>query len=453
MGLMGIYNRLPVFAQNLAFSAAGAKIQRTRFGAGFEEKLAEFESHEGWSRDELWAWRDARLRELVDHAYRTVAYYRDVMNEGGIDPASIKCADDLAKLPLLTKDMVKANPKAFVSSEASKMDLLHVHTSGTTGSGFQFDSTVECQQAQFACFWRYYRKHGLDRGTWQAQFSSRQAVPQHVNKPPFWRVDNPGRRYYMSAFHESPANLHEYYDVILKKRFEWISGYPSLMVLLAQWMNERSLSFDFVKAVTCGAENLLEHQADAMERAFGVRPVQTYGQTENVAIFSQQPDGRILVDEDFSAVEFLPEEESAGGGCLVAGTCLFNYATPLIRYVTKDIVTLGDTGGARREVLTIDGRREDYLHLPNGTRVGKLDHVFKDTPHFREAQIYQASDYTVTLRVVGEPYLCAEDERTAMKAFKDSVGDSVSVRFEYVPTIERKTSAKLRFVVSEVKGD
>lgn len=118
----------------------------------------------------------------------------------------------------------------------------------------------------------------------------------------------------MSAFHESPANLHEYYDVILKKRFEWISGYPSLMVLLAQWMNERSLSFDFVKAVTCGAENLLEHQADAMERALGVRPVQTYGQTENVAIFSQQPDGRILVDEDFSAVEFLPEEESAGGG-------------------------------------------------------------------------------------------------------------------------------------------
>lgn len=312
MGLMDIYNRLPVFAQNLAFSAAGVKIQRTRFGTGFEEKLAEFESHEGWSRDQLYAWRDDHLRKLVDHAYRTVPYYRDVMDEGGIDPASIKHADDLAKLPLLTKDMIKANPKAFVSSEAGKMHLLHAHTSGTTGSGFQFESTIECQQAQFACFWRYYRKHGLNRNMWQAQFSSRQAVPQHVNKPPFWRIDKPGKRYYMSAFHESPANLHEYYDIILKNRFEWISGYPSLMVLLAQWMNERNLSFDFVKAVTCGAENLLEYQSDAMEHAFGVRPVQTYGQTENVAIFSQQPDGRILVDEDFSAVEFLPEEKSGG---------------------------------------------------------------------------------------------------------------------------------------------
>ena len=314
MSLMDIYNRLPVFAQNLAFSAAGAKIQRTRFGTGFKEKLAEFESHDGWSRDQLCAWRDDHLQKLVDHAYRTVPYYRDVMDEGGIDPASIKHADDLVKLPLLTKDMIKANPKAFVSSEVGKMNLLHVHTSGTTGSGFQFESTLECQQAQFACFWRYYRKHGLDRNMWQAQFSSRQAVPQHVNKPPFWRIDKPGKRYYMSAFHESPANLHEYYDIILRNRFEWISGYPSLMVLLAQWMNERNLSFDFVKAVTCGAENLLEYQADAMEHAFGVRPVQTYGQTENVAIFSQQPDGRILVDEDFSAVEFLPEEKTVGGG-------------------------------------------------------------------------------------------------------------------------------------------
>lgn len=314
MALMDVYNHLPVFAQNIAFSAAGARIQGTRYGAGFHRMLEEFESHEGWSRDQLCEWRDGRLRELIDHAYRTVPYYRSVMDEGGIDPASIKSADDLKRLPLLTKDMVKADPASFVSSEAKSMNVLHVHTSGTTGSGFRFDSTVECQQAQFACFWRYYRQHGLSLDTWQVQFSSRNAVPQRASKPPFWRIDKPGKRYYMSAFHESPTNLKHYHDVIAEKRFEWISGYPSLMTLLAQWMNERDLRFDFVKAVTCGAENLLEHQADAMERAFGVRPVQTYGQTENVAIFSQQPDGRILVDEDFSAVEFLPLEDAAGGG-------------------------------------------------------------------------------------------------------------------------------------------
>lgn len=313
MGMMSIYNRLPVPLQNAAFSAAGARIQRTRYGKGFHDMLEEFESHLGWSADQLAAWRDENLRTLIRHSYATVPYYRKVMDEGGIAPDSIRCADDLKRLPLLTKDMVKADPGSFVSSDAKSMNTLPVSTSGSTGSAFRFNSTVECQQAQFACFWRYYRQHGLELGTWQAQFSSRNAVPQEACKPPFWRVDRPGRRYYMSAFHESPANLRSYYEVIRDKRFEWISGYPSLMVLLAQWMNERDLKFDFVRVVTCGAENLLDHQADAMERAFGVRPVQTYGQTENVAIFSQQPDGRILVDEDFSVVEFLPVEGSGGG--------------------------------------------------------------------------------------------------------------------------------------------
>lgn len=451
MNLMSVYDRLPVFAQNIAFSYMGGRIQRTRFGKGFGKMLAEFESHSGWSRDQLISWRNERLREIAVHCYETVPFYRGVMDEGGINPASIKDEESLKALPIITKADVKANPSAFVSSKTREMNTLHVHTSGTTGSGFQFDSTVDCQQAQFACFWRYYRSHGLDLGTWQAQFSSRQAVPQRVCTPPFWRIDKPGRRYYMSAFHESPANMRAYYNVICENRFPWISGYPSLMVLLAQWMNERDLSFDFVKAVTCGAENLLEHQADAMERAFGVRPVQTYGQTENVAVFSQAPDGRILVDEDFSVVEF--QSDAVGGGFRVVGSCLFNYATPLLRYDTGDIVRLGDQDGARREVASIDGRREDYVHLPSGTKVGKLDHVFKDTPHFQEAQIYQAADYSLCLRVVGEPYLCVEDEKTALAALRASIGTELPVKFEYLAELPRSRSRKLRFVVSDVGVD
>lgn len=434
--------------QNIAFSLAGAKIKSYRYGTGFHRMLAEFESHLDWSFDQLCEWRNQRLAELVSHAYLTVPYYRSIMDEGGIDPASVQSLDDLQKFPLLTKDMIKANPAQFVSSDANKMRILHVHTSGTTGSGFQFDSTVECQQAQFACFWRYYRKHGLTMDTWQAQFSSRNAVPKGQQKPPFWRIDHFGKRYYMSAFHENPENLRYYYDCIKKNRFEWISGYPSLMVLLAQWMNERNLTFDFVRAVTCGAENLLTQQANAMERAFGAKPKQTYGQTENVAIFSQDPDGRIFVDEDFAAVEFLPMEGT--DSLQIVGTCLFNYATPFIRYCTKDMATIQEAPGQRREILSLDGRSEDYISLPDGTKIGKLDHVFKDTPHIREAQIYQDADYSVTLRIVGNPDSCREDELLALKTFRDSVGDSIPVKVKYVDALERRGSVKLRYVVSKV---
>lgn len=332
------------------------------------------------------------------------------------------------------------------------MRLLHVHTSGTTGSSFQFDTTLDCQQAQFACFWRCYQQHDIKFGTWQAQFSSRNVVPKRLSNPPFWRIDFFGKRYYMSAFHENDQNLGAYYSIIRKKRFKWISGYPSLMVLLAQWMNARGLKFDFVESVTCGAENLYIHQSDAIERAFGVRPIQSYGQTENVAIFSEQPDGKILVDEDFSAVELLPTGEGADERCVV-GTCLFNYATPLIRYCTNDVVTLGSFTGARREIKTIDGRSEDYLFLPDGTKIGKLDHLFKDTVHFKEAQIYQRKDYSVVLRVVGDPRSCVQDEAVALSEFNRSTGGIIPVEFEYLPAIQHTEAGKLRFVISEINAD
>lgn len=449
MRLLSVYSKLPVCMQNVAFSLAGAKIRSYRYGPGFHRMLNEFEEHTNWTFDRVANWRDQKLRELIDHAYRTVPYYHSVMKEGGINPSSIRFADDLKVLPLLTKDMIKARPDQFVSSEARHMRILHVHTSGTTGSGFQFDSTVECQQAQFACFWRYYRKLGLTLDTWQAQFSSRNAVPRRQRRPPFWRIDCFGKRYYMSAFHENPDNLASYYECIARKRFEWISGYPSLMVLLAQWMNERGLAFDFVRAVTCGAENLYLHQIKAMEGAFGVEPRQTYGQTENVAIFSQDPDGHIFVDEDFSVVEFLPVEGS--GSLQIVGTCLFNFATPLIRYCTNDEASVREIKGQRREILSLDGRNEDYVILPDGTKIGKLDHVFKDTPCIREAQIYQYSDYSVVLKIVGDPASCRDDAILALKTFRESVGDSVDANVEYVSAIERRGSAKLRYVVSEVE--
>lgn len=447
MDLMAIYNRLPVLFQNLAFSAAGANIQRTRFGKGFDEKLREFESHLDWDRDRLLEWRDIKLRQLVKHAYETVPYYRRLMDEGGVNPDSIRTGDDLKRLPVLTKQMIRENPDSFRSSRIGEMRVLPVHTSGTTGSSFRFDSTLDCQQAQFACFWRCYRQHGLSFDTWQAQFSSRSAVPQTQKCPPFWRVDLPGKRYYMSAFHESEKNLESYYKLIASKRIRWISGYPSLITLLAQWMNQHDLRFDHIDVVSCGAENLLDSQASAMRKAFGVDPIETYGQTENVAIFSKQPDGKILVDEDFSVVEF---EMADNGKYSVVGTSLFNYATPLIRYKTTDLVTLGDLSGKRREVAAIDGREEDYIALPSGERVGKLDHVFKDTPHFIEAQIAQRKDYSIELRVVGDPAECTEDEAIALHELKKSIGDSLSVEFKYCEAVPRTKSGKLRFVVSDV---
>ena len=207
--------------------------------------------------------------------------------------------------------------------------------------------------------------------------------------------------------------------------------------------------------MTTGAENLLPHQAAAIERAFGVRPTQHYGLAEGAANISQCERGSLHVDEDFAAVEFIPTGKD--GLHRIVGTNLTNTATPLLRYDTQDLATLRDgsscgCGRPGRVVERVDGRLEDYVVLRNGARIGRMDHIFKDMVRIQEAQIHQAAPGEMTIRVVRGAGYGDDDERALHRETLKRLGDDMDVRIEYVHSLPRSRTGKLRFVLSEIQG-
>lgn len=327
------------------------------------------------------------------------------------------------------------------------------HTSGTTGGGLRFATTLQAVQEQWAIWWRYRRWHGIEIDTWCGYFGGRSVVPLSQIRPPFWRYNHPGKQILFSAYHMSQTNLGAYVDELRRRRPPWLHGYPSLLALLAAYVLEKGTDLDYkVRWVTVGAENLLPQQADLIQRAFGVRPKQHYGMAEAVANISGCEYGMLHVDEDLAAVEFLPNPD--GPGFKVIGTNFTNLATPLLRYDTEDIATLNDKtcpcGRPGRVVASIDGRHEDYVILKNGARLGRMDHIFKDMINIREAQIYQRQAGEITIRVVrGARYTNADEARLLGEARK-RVGAGADISIEYVESIERSKTGKLRFVISEI---
>jgi phenylacetate-CoA ligase len=162
--------------------------------------------------------------------------------------------------------------------------------------------------------------------------------------------------------------------------------------------------------------------------------------------------GVLHVDEDFAAVEFIPNPD--GPGHKVIGTNFTNPATPLLRYDVGDLVTLSDTacpcGRPGRVVEQVDGRLEDYVVLKSGARLGRLDHIFKDLVNVREAQFYQDRPGEILIRVVRSENYTDADERALMEAALKRVGDAADLRIEYVDGLQRSAGGKLRFVVSEL---
>jgi len=256
-----------------------------------------------------------------------------------------------------------------------------------------------------------------------------------------------------SAYHMSPTNMGDYVDELRRRRPPWLHGYPSLLVLLAAYILESGADLGYkVRWVTTGAENLLPQQADVIERAFGVRPKQHYGMAEAVANFSECEYGALHVDEDFAAVEFIPNSD--GPGFRVIGTNFTNLATPLLRYDVQDIVTLTEgkcpCGRPGRIVSHIDGRYEDYIILKNGTRLGRMDHIFKDMVNVREAQIYQKIPGEIIIRVVRGPKYTEANEKTLFQETRKRVGSDTKIYIEYVDHLKRSKTGKLRFVISEI---
>lgn len=450
MKKMDIYNHLPVWAQNMACWWEGRNLKKARFGSSFRQALAEYENHNDWSYEQMCDYRDAQLRKLVRHSYDTTIYYRKLFDEGGINPDSIKTLDDLKRIPILKKATIMENPGLFLSSAYSPDSLVDVATSGSTGSCLVLHVSPDNIARQYAIWWRYRRRLGIDMDMWHAEFGSRIIVPPQQKKPPYWRISYPLKQEMFSAFHGNASTYRLYFEEIRRRGYHWFHFTPSVFVPFASFCLENDLHLDRnPDFITAGAENLYDFQRKIVHDAFGVWPRTHYGLTEAVANFSETPDGVMEVDEDFGAVEFVPDGES----CHIIGTSLINYAMPLIRYDTADIATVSQKVGQRGRIVDrIDGRNGDCIYLPDGTHVATLSALFTGTKNIVEAQIHQQQDYSLVIRYVPKNEQYADDLELVKNMLVDRIGShTVPFSFVRMEKLPRTARGKLRYIVSDVK--
>jgi phenylacetate-CoA ligase len=446
-----LYLHAPIWLQRIIVSIEGYKIQRQRYSSAFYRRLREYERRLLFDSAEIQGYRDKRLRSFVFHCEHHVPYYRKLFKNIGITSNDICTLEDLQLLPVLTKQTVQNNYVEFIAENVKPQYKTLVHTSGTTGAGLRFWSTKEALHEQWAAWWRYRRMHDIQIDAWCGYFGGRSIVPLWQNVPPYWRINYPAKQIMFSGYHMNENNLPEYIKCIRKEQPLWLHGYPSLISLIADYMLENSISLDYqVKWITIGAENLLEKQRISIKRAFGVSPKQHYGLAEAVANISEHPDGRLRVDEDFSAVEFLPRQE--GSGYRIIGTNFTNYATPLLRYDTNDIAQIvgTDRSAEWRVVSEIDGRNEDYIILKNGTKIGRMDHIFKDMINVRESQIIQNVPGQIKVCIRRCKQWSSADERKLLLELQKRVGTNMDIEIDYVSQLIRSKTGKLRFVVSQI---
>ena len=432
-----LYDSLPVWMQGLAATVVGAGYFRQKYGRVFHEMLETLGRNEKKSRDELRRDQQQASKRLLAYAVQHVPYYR----EQKFSP------ETLGDWPILEKKTIAAAPEKFLSDEFSPGELRELHTSGTTGTPLVVRFSRDYHQMEMAFRWRHKAWAGVPFLSSSAYLSGHPVVPASQTRPPFWRVDRIEKRLLCSSYHLAPQNLPSYVEALTRFAPDLVHGYPSSLYVLAQYMTEKNVQSVRPRAVFTASETLLEFQRATIEAAFGTQVFNWYGNTEMTCNIVQCAAGHLHYRTDYGVLELLSD------GAMIC-TGLNNRAMPLIRYRVGDRAVAAEgtcpCGVAFPLIGRVEGRIEDYVRTPDARMVGRLDHLFKDVQHVREAQVVQTRLDEIVLRIVRTDGYSPQDEQIVLKEARQRLGHAMQVRFEYVDAIERTAAGKFRFIVSHL---
>ena len=257
----------------------------------------------------------------------------------------------------------------------------------------------------------------------------------------------------MSSYHLSSTTVGAYIDALEAYDPVVLHAYPSSVAALAAWLEARGRRYGAhaLRGVLTSSETLEPGVRSLVERAFGVRVFDWYGQAERVAAIGTCEQGSYHVLTDYGGVELLQQED---GSCELVGTTLNNPAMPLQRYRTGDRVLPGDgrpcpCGRVFPAVAAVIGRQERILTLRDGRILARLDRVFQGQDRqLIEGQVLYGSDGRFRLRVVAAPGFTAASEAALVNAFLLRV-PGVEVSVERVAAIERGPNGKFEFIAVE----
>lgn len=452
-----IYWKVPYFIKSWMASINAWKREHERYGLAYQQILSEIDEHDKWSTEQFIEYQNKQLCFIIQHIATKVPYYREVFSKAGIDPKGINGLNDLQRLPILEKEVIRANPANLVNKELDKNRLIIGYTSGTTGTPLKLYRDIRLYSAASAYFdARCHSVAGVRRRINRSvSIGGHLVTAQQRKKPPFWVYNSRWKQLYMSSYHLSPRYLSYYFDKLRKFKAEYIEGYPTSVFAVARYILDNKLETMPFKACFTTGETLFAYQRAAIEKAFGCKMYNQYGCAEMAVFATECKHGYLHLSPEIGIVEVLDDKDqpvSDGQKGQLICTSLINSVQPFIRYRIGDIGSLSTdlcSCGSPLPVLdTIEGRKGNVLVTSDGRQIGEaaLSLLLYGVKGVAEVQIIQ-DDYNrfrICL-VPGENYEVA-DGQEVMANLNQRLGQ-VEIHLELRDKIERTVGGKSNLVI------
>lgn len=415
------------------------------------------------SREQIHQWQSERLVKQVKHVWQHVPFYRKRMEEAGVTPEDIKSADDLHKLPFLTKDDLKnCYPYGLLAKPLGECVRIQ-STSGTTGKRVV----------------AFYTQHDID--LWEEccarALTAAGATNEDVCQISYGYGLFTGGAGLNGGSHKigaltlpmSSGNTDRQIQFMMDLGSTILCCTPSYAAYLGESINERGVRDRIkLKAGIFGAEAWTEEMRQDIQEKLGIKAYDIYGLTEisgpGVSFECSEQAGMHINEDHFIAEVINPETGEVlpyGEKGELVFTCITKEAFPLLRYRTRDICILNaekcKCGRTHIRMTKPLGRSDDML-IVKGVNVfpSQIETVLMNKGYPANYQIVvdrvKNSD-TIEIRVemtaemfsdnVGE---IARREKELVSALKAMLGIYATVKLVNPKAIERSEGKAVRII-------
>lgn len=430
-----------------------------RNGRLFDRYLRELEQIEKYSFTEIREFQESKLRKTVRIAYAHVPFYRKLFDEKHLTPSDIRTVEDLQKLPLIYKSIVRDHFSELRNTHLFQ-PVFKGYTSGTTGTSGIFLRDLRSINLESASIARHQQWANVFGGDKRVVLRGERVVAKDRVKPPFWRYNRFTHQLIFSSYHLSEEYLPEYVRQIETFSPRLLEAYPSTAYVLARYLEKHNLYLT-IPIVHTSSEPLYPHWRRLIQDRLKASIFDWYGMAERV-IFAgecEKHEGLHLFPS-YGITEIVSpsgDEVNDKAGILV-GTTLDNYAMPLIRYRTNDFATRVDgnclCGRCIQRIEGVEGKTENFIVTPDGRYISPslITFCFNHARNIEMSQVVQHSDGHITIKLIRAAEFAQKDADEVIAKMKDILGQGSTIKVEYVSHIPRTQQGKFQWILSEMEG-
>jgi phenylacetate-CoA ligase len=421
----------------------------------YTEWLAFLRQSETWTAGQIRLYQTQQLSKIVGHAYRDTSGYHQLYESCGVFPTAVRELDDLKQLPFVTKELIRDNVEAF---SADWPDRSRVTTGGSTGIPFGFYRDPIAFGRELASKAYQYYRVGWREGDRQLVLRGLPIdTADHIQYVPEFEELR------CSSYHLVPEHMQVFLERTSEYRPEWLRCYPSSGYVFARFVEESGQHIPSLKGILCASENLYDYQRECLAKVFGARVFSHYGHYEQAALagYCEYEDTYHVLPQ-YGIAELLNERGEPvtrpGDVGEIVATSLIMYATPFIRYRTRDFAVLKGNecrvcGRPYQVWERIEGRLQEFIVTAAGrhismTSINMHDDTFDEVQQF---QFEQSRQGQLEFHYIPKSSWSEQAAAKIRERLLRKLGPGVELSMSAVKSIPLTGRGKYRFLIQHLQ--